>query len=99
MGIGVGGWMIVMHLLKRVKLALAICSFMVLLPLGQGQRYLGGIQGEVTDTTGAKVTGAVVTAEETSTHFKSTVTANTAGSYAISSLNPGTYTVTSAAPS
>src|SRR5437764_2641024 len=34
------------------------------------QRYLGGIQGEVTDSTGAKVSGAAVVAEEASTRFK-----------------------------
>jgi hypothetical protein len=60
----------------------------------QAQRYLGSIQGEVTDPTGAKVAGASVTAEESATHFKTATTSNQTGSYNFPSLNPGSYTVT-----
>lgn len=60
----------------------------------QAQRYLGSIQGEVKDSTGAVVPNIQVTAEESSTHFKSTVTTNNSGAYAFPALNPGTYTVT-----
>ncbi len=58
------------------------------------QRYLGSIQGEVRDSTGAVIPNVQVTAEESSTHFKSTVTTNNAGAYAFPSLNPGTYSIT-----
>ncbi|MBB5056837.1 hypothetical protein HDF16_001522 [Granulicella aggregans] len=57
------------------------------------QRYLGGIQGEVTDSTGGKVVGATVVAEEVSTHFKTTGISNEAGTYNFPALNPGTYKV------
>ncbi|MDE1176026.1 MAG: TonB-dependent receptor [Edaphobacter sp.] len=60
----------------------------------QAQRYLGSIQGEVKDSTGAVVPNVQVTAEESATHFKSTVTTNNAGAYIFPSLNPGTYSVT-----
>ena len=62
------------------------------------QRYLGSIQGEVSDPSGAKIAGATILVEEASTHFKSSDTANASGNYTISSLNPGTYTVTVKAP-
>ena len=58
------------------------------------QRYLGSIQGEVTDPSGAKVAGATVNAEETTTHFKTAGTTNSDGIYTFAALNPGTYTVT-----
>jgi hypothetical protein len=57
------------------------------------QRYLGGIQGDVTDPSGAKIPGAAVTAEETSTHYKTTSISNGSGSYDFPALNPGTYRV------
>jgi hypothetical protein len=91
------------YLFRLCKTAIGFC-FLLILTLGfavatQAQRYLGSIQGEVSDTTGAKIPGAVVTAEEAGTHFKSTATANDAGVYDFSSLNPGTYTVSTVAPS
>jgi hypothetical protein len=61
------------------------------------QRYLGSIQGEVTDSTGAKVAGATVTAEETGTHFKTNGVSNSAGVYNFTALNPGTYDITATA--
>src|SRR5579871_1933536 len=64
---------------------------------GNAQRYLGSIQGEVTDSTGAVVPDANITAEETATHFKTAGKTNASGVYTFGSLNPGTYTVTSSA--
>ena len=58
------------------------------------QRYLASIQGEVTDSTGAVVPNAEVTAEEIATHFKSAVRTNAGGIYTFASLNPGNYIVT-----
>ena len=65
----------------------------------RAQVYLGSIEGEVTDSTGAKIPGAVVTAEETGTHFKTTGKTNESGAYNFASLTPGTYVVSSTAPS
>jgi hypothetical protein len=63
------------------------------------QRYLGSIEGEVTDSTGAIVPGAKVTAEQTGTHYKTQGTTNGSGTYSFPALDPGTYTVTISAPS
>ncbi|MGA8941005.1 MAG: carboxypeptidase regulatory-like domain-containing protein [Acidobacteriaceae bacterium] len=63
----------------------------------RAQRYLGTIQGAVTDSTGAAIPGASVVAEDTTTHFKTSDTSNAAGLYTFASLNPGTYIVTTTA--
>jgi hypothetical protein len=70
-----------------------------LTPCATAQRYLGSIQGTVSDPTGAKVSGAKVTAEDTGTHFKTVGKTNDEGVYNFSSLNPATYKVTTTAPS
>ena len=61
------------------------------------QRYLASIAGDVTDSTGAKVPKATVTAEETGTHFKTIGTTNDAGAYSFPALNPGAYILTATA--
>lgn len=62
------------------------------------QRYLGGIEGQVTDPTGAKIAGAKVQAVEASTHFTTSVVTAADGSYVMPTLQPGTYTVSVSAP-
>ena len=79
---------------RTLLLAAIALLFLVLPGDTYAQRYLGSIQGEVTDATGAKVPSARVTAEETTTHFKTLGKANGAGTYSFPSLNPGTYKVT-----
>lgn len=83
---------------KLIILAVLVSAGFAIGVSVQAQRYLGSIQGEVTDSTGAKVSGATVTAEETSTHFKTTSLANGAGVYDFAALNPGNYRVTLTAP-
>jgi Carboxypeptidase regulatory-like domain len=86
--------------LRQLRTRVMFGILMVLLFAGSisyAQRYLGSIQGEVTDATGAKIGGATVTAEEGDTHFKTTATTNSDGVYSFPSLNPGTYKVTSGA--
>ncbi len=67
-------------------------------PVASAQRYLGSIQGEISDPAGAKVVGATVVAEEALTHYKVQGTSNNSGVYTFPALNPGTYTVTVTAP-
>jgi hypothetical protein len=78
-------------------LCLILLGFFLVMPKVGAQVYLGSIQGQVTDPTGAVVSGAEITAENLETHFKTTVTSNGSGSFSLEGLNPGTYTVTFAA--
>src|SRR2546427_4421715 len=79
------------------RLAAAVIALILTPSLSHAQRYLGSIQGEVSDPTGAVVPNADITAEETTTHFKTIGKTNGSGIYTFGSLNPGTYTVTSTA--
>jgi Carboxypeptidase regulatory-like domain len=57
----------------------------------------GDIAGTITDTTGAAIPGAKVTATNTGTGQIKDVTSSGAGNYRISLLQPGKYTVTATA--
>src|SRR5271170_1787386 len=93
--------MIVMFLRRTVSV-LALFAFIigstafVLLPRGlEGQSLVSGdIAGTITDSTGAAIPGAKVTAINTGTGQTKEVTSNESGNYRISLLQPGTYTVT-----
>jgi hypothetical protein len=69
------------------------------MPAAHAQRYLGGLSGRVTDTTGAAIPGATVVAEEGATHFKTTVKTAADGGYNIAGIQPGTYSVSVSAKS
>ena len=53
----------------------------------------GAITGRVTDTAGAVVSGAKVTATNTSTNFTQSVTSDSSGEYHLLALTPGPYSV------
>lgn len=74
-------------------IAIVVISLLASSPI-QAQRYLGGIGGEVSDATGAKVPGAAVKAVETATNFITEVKTGGDGSYVMPALQPGTYSVT-----
>ncbi len=52
------------------------------------------ITGQVTDSTGASVSGATITISNEATRFERRVQANDEGGYVITPLMPGTYTLT-----
>ncbi len=58
------------------------------------QQYLGTLSGNVTDSTGARVADAEVTAKDTVTNFVSKGVTNSTGTYTIPSLTPDVYTIT-----
>jgi Carboxypeptidase regulatory-like domain len=58
-----------------------------------GQAVTGTLLGNVTDSSGAAVPGATVTATEVQTNTGRTVVSNETGHYIFSSLRNGTYTV------
>jgi hypothetical protein len=73
-------------------LHLALC--LLLSGLVQAQTATGSIIGTITDSTGAVVVGATVTAKSTSTNTTQTRTTTASGTYSIVALDPGDYSVT-----
>lgn len=57
----------------------------------------GGVSGLVSDSTGAAIPGATVTAQSRSTGVKLTTVSTAAGLYSFVSLSPGTYDVSASA--
>ena len=72
-------------------LALAVVSFTAFAALGQDIQTKGGIRGTVTDPNGAVVAGASVTVTGPAGERMTTTDSN--GSYEVTNLNPGVYTV------
>lgn len=72
--------------------AAVLCSFL-LLPSHAGAQALSGINGTVTDSSGAAVAGAKVTVTNVDTNVSKTAVTTSAGTYYITDLIPGTYTV------
>jgi carboxypeptidase family protein len=79
----------------RLRLLAAFTVFSCLL-FGQGGT--GSITGSVTDSSGAVVPGAVVTATNQGNGFKREVTVTSAGEYSLAGLTPGVYTLTATSP-
>jgi hypothetical protein len=75
-------------------LALAVCLGWSALPAIAQTGGEGAITGTVTDSTGAVVAGASVTATNVDTAQTTTRPTTSAGSYEIAPLLPGTYTLT-----
>lgn len=71
---------------------LMILAFSGTLALGQGTS--ASLTGQITDATGAAVTGATVTAKNTDTNLAQTSTSNAVGVYTIAPLPPGNYALT-----
>src|SRR5579872_2358180 len=77
---------------RSVRLFAGVCLALVLgLGSALAQTVTGSITGEVTDPSGAVVSGATVTAENTATGVKTTGKTNAVGVYNIRFLPIGTY--------
>jgi hypothetical protein len=70
-----------------------LLSFVSTHPL-RAQQYLGTLTGEVTDTSGAKIANADVSATDVTTHFTTRTKTNGSGGFSIPFLTPDTYQVT-----
>ncbi len=82
----------------RTLLALLAGAVLVCGPRGYAQSTTSArLSGEVTDTSGAVVRNAQVTALDTDTNLMATATSDDAGNYAFNSLPVGHYKVTAAA--
>jgi hypothetical protein len=79
---------------RLLLVVLLLMSIFTILSVPALAQYGAGLQGTVQDTSGAVVSNANVTATEGSTGAEHTATTNSSGFYRISSLPPGTYTVT-----
>lgn len=76
-------------------LLLALSAFLAVAGVHKAaaQEFRGTISGTVTDSTGAVVPNAMVTAREVNTGTVNRTTSNGAGQYVIPFLLPGTYTI------
>ena len=72
---------------------LAICLLTLSSPAVHAQT-LSGIQGTVTDQAGLPIPNAEITIANTDTGVRRNTTTGSVGSYHLTDLNPGTYTVT-----
>ncbi len=73
---------------------IALVGIVLSMPsVARAQAVSGTLLGNITDTSGAAVPGASVTATETQTNISRTTVSNEAGYYIFSSLMNGTYTV------
>ena len=81
--------------LSCVRWALAVFCGSVLL---FSQDFRGTVTGQITDPSGAGVSGATVTIQNLQTNETSVQTTNESGNYTISYLIPGNYKLTAEAP-
>jgi hypothetical protein len=68
-------------------------AFLLLTTTAKAQGITGSITGTVTDVTGATVPGATVTITQTDTNAVHTVITSDSGTYTVTQLPPGHYTV------
>jgi hypothetical protein len=78
---------------KVLLASFALCLLALALPGASHAQDLSGMQGTVTDQTGAVVVGATVTVTNDATDVARSVVSSSAGTWTITDLNPGTYTV------
>ena len=78
--------------ITRVTLAALVLAALSL-SVVNAQVNTGTLSGEVTEVSGAVVSGATVTVQDASTGYKRTVTTAGDGNYAFSNLSIGTYEV------
>ena len=77
-----------------LALAFGVAFTTLMVPAAVAQSSNGTVGGTVTDTSGATVPNAKVTAASKDLGVERTATTDTAGGYRIENLPPGTYTIT-----
>jgi len=76
------------------KIAMIVALVLCWAKVGAAQaKYLGAISGIITDSSGARVPGAKITARDTTTQYVSTAVADSTGAYTIPFISPDTYEV------
>ena len=79
--------------MPRTKLLICFVFLFGLARRAEPQTTYASITGTVTDSTGAAVPNAVVTATNIQTNIKNTARTNEGGNYTIAQLKEGTYQV------
>jgi hypothetical protein len=79
---------------RRFALVLMLCAMAISVPVARAQVLYGSLTGTVTDSSGAVIVGANVTALETRTGVSQTTLTDSAGIYRFSNLLQGTYKIT-----
>ena len=87
-------------LFRHAKLRLLLCSMLAVFFIRQmpAQVDTGSILGSVTDSSGANVTAAFVTIRNEGTGFTQSTQTGTVGTYVITPVKIGTYSVEASAP-
>jgi outer membrane receptor protein involved in Fe transport len=75
-----------------------LSSVLLLIPIARGQTFRGGLNGVVTDQSGAVVPAAQVVAEDTAQGVQHATITSSGGEFTFSDLPLGSYTVTATAP-
>src|SRR5438067_11199291 len=81
-----------------VKYVLSLCVGLLVGTFAYGQSNTGGIQGTITDPSGAIVLKAMVTGRNMDTGVVSSTVSTDAGLYSLPGLSPGRYAITVEAP-
>ncbi len=84
-------------LLKKLSLAVAIAFGLSLSVTAKAQSTLAQLSGKITDSTGAVVPHARVTAKNIGTNLTKNSESNDVGTYSLVALPPGSYTLTAEA--
>jgi hypothetical protein len=91
-----GFWKIIGHELSRSIVACALVALFA--SLCAGQDYRARLQGTITDASNAAIAGAAVTLRNIATGVTTVQQSSEAGHYLFDLVEPGTYTLTVAAP-
>lgn len=78
---------------SRTERALLVLVFLLLPALAPAQTSMGGVNGTVTDSTGAMLPGATVTLVNQATNIQSVRVTNQNGYFTFVNVRPGTYTL------
>src|SRR5262245_37826814 len=82
---------------KLLSVALTVVVITAFSCLAYGQTETGQLTGTIYDATGAVIPNAKITVKSTTTGLERQTTSGSSGTYAITNLQPGKYTITAEA--
>src|ERR1041385_6370425 len=81
-------------MIRYVSSVLSVLSCLILCSAISGQTITASVEGRVTDSSGAVVSGAAVKAVNSQIGFSRTMTTDAGGGYKLSAVPVGEYTIT-----